>query len=179
MRLLAAAAFFLALAASAAAAAQPDPEGLVLRQSDMPRGYSLDRDESGLRTNALEAKEYPQLRSKFGAWRRIVGYQVEYERDDETIGSRADLFRGRSGPQSMLVWFRKELRKSTLPARATKLELGDEAWLYRWKLAGDQFGLIVWRFRTVFALVGASELRTARTIALARTQQRRIAAAVG
>jgi hypothetical protein len=57
-----------AVFAAAAGAAKLDPKALVLRQGDLPAGYSLDRAESGLRTNQTEGREYPQLRAKFRAW---------------------------------------------------------------------------------------------------------------
>jgi Ni/Co efflux regulator RcnB len=179
VRVLVAAACFLAVTATAAATAQPDPADLVLRRGDVPRGYALDRSESGPRTNAVEARENRELRSKFATWRRITGYQVEFERGDETIGSRVDLFRDRSGPRSMLAWFVKELRGSTqLMELRTKVELGDEALVYRWKLGNDQFSVVAWRYKAAFAVVGAGELGTTRTLALARVQQRRVAAAL-
>jgi hypothetical protein len=74
----------------------------------------------------------------------------------------------------------KELRKSTvLNAQSTDVEIGDKGLLYTWKIPGDRFTVVVWRFRTVFAVVGAGELGKVRTLALARVQQRRIASALG
>jgi hypothetical protein len=56
--------------------------------------------------------------------------------------------------------------------------IGDESLLYRWKLSGDAYTVVVWRFRSVFAVIGGEDLGTQRMLTLARVQQRRIAAAL-
>jgi hypothetical protein len=165
--------------AAAAGAAKLDPAALVLRQGDLPAGYRLDRAESGLRTNEIEGREHPELRAKFRAWGRVTGYQAAFEHGDAMVGSRADVFRSRVGPSNFLEWFVQELRKSTqLALQPVKAGLGDESLVYRWKLGGDNYTVVVWRFRGVFALVGAERMTRDRVLALARTQHRRIVAAL-
>lgn len=51
------------LVAVPASAADVDPQLLVVRQADVPARFQLDRDESGVRTNAREAKSGPEARA--------------------------------------------------------------------------------------------------------------------
>jgi hypothetical protein len=83
------------------------------------------------------------------------------------------------GPRNFLEWFIQELRKSTqLALQPVKAGLGDESLVYRWKLGRDEYSILVWRFRRVFAVIGGEDLGTRRMLTLARVQQRRIAAAL-
>ena len=75
-----------ALLVSPALAAEVDPEALVLGERDVPKGFRIDRSESGVRTNALEAKEHPESRAPFQRMRRVIGYQALYARGSR--GSR-------------------------------------------------------------------------------------------
>lgn len=71
--LLAAVAF---AAAIPTAAAGPDPRALVVAPADVPAGFRLVPDESGLRTNAQEAKDFPESRPYYRRWKRVTGYQA-------------------------------------------------------------------------------------------------------
>jgi hypothetical protein len=57
-----------------ASAASVDPKALVIRPSDVPAGYVLQRSESGLRTNEQEAKESPEAARVFRRFGRVTGY---------------------------------------------------------------------------------------------------------
>jgi hypothetical protein len=160
-----------------ASAADVDPRALVVRPSDVPAGFRVDRDESGLRSNELEAKEYPQTRALFARLGRVTGYQVAFERGDASIDARSDLFRTTTGARKLLAWVDDEYRKSGVRAqRRASLDIGDEGWVISGGMVPG-LTLVFWRHGRVFSgLVGLS-LPRERTIVLARTQQRRIAAA--
>src|SRR4029450_5282211 len=74
-----------------------DPARLVLRQSDVPSTYRLNRDKSGARTTKIDSVDSPELKTKYPAWGRLVGYQVTFEKASDSIVSRADLFRTGTG----------------------------------------------------------------------------------
>jgi hypothetical protein len=101
MRLASAAVAVLALAliATPASAAQIDPAELVLREADIPVGFELNREESGIRSNGTEIKEYPEARVLV-RWGRLTGYQAAYTRKTRKLAlvyARADVFRGTDG----------------------------------------------------------------------------------
>ena len=75
--LLAVVACFL-VATVSAAAAQVDPQLLVLRQADVPAGFALDREQSGVRTNESESKGDRRLPGLLRRWGRVTGYETEY-----------------------------------------------------------------------------------------------------
>jgi hypothetical protein len=155
-----------------------DPSRLVLRQADVPAGFRLDRDESGIRSNEREAKNDPRLPGLFVRWGRLTGYEAVFDRGAATIESRVDVCRRPEGAHMLLLWFDRELRKAS-PAslRRSPARIGAEGWVYRGKLP-VAFTLVVWRNRTAFAGVFATGVSRERTLALARAQQRRIAAAL-
>lgn len=177
-RLILAAAAAAVAAVVPLASAAPSPQELVLRQADVPAGFRLDPAESGVRSNAREIEASPQLRPLFARWNRVTGYEATFERkgDSSEISARADLFRRAAGARSLLVWFDRELRKaSPVPLRRTAVPIGAGGWAY----TGTAVTLVVWRSGRVFAGVsGEGAVTKARTLALARMQQRRIAAAL-
>jgi hypothetical protein len=160
-----------------ASAADVDPRALVVQPADVPTGFRVDRDESGLRSNELEAKEYPQTRAVFARLGRVTGYQVAFVRGDASIEARSDLFRTTTGARKMLAWVDLEYRKSGVRGqRRAALDIGDEGWVI-W--AGKDLGLtlVFWRHGRVFSGLLGHLIPRERTIALAHSQQRRIAAA--
>jgi hypothetical protein len=151
----------------------------VLRQADVPPSYHLNREKSGVRTLAQDTREFPQLRTKYRAWGHLAAYQVEFDRVDDDIASRVDLLRGRAGARGMLEWFLREAnRQSQLHIRPRAFRLGDEGMLYWWKFHREEFTIVLWRSGRAFSLVGGGGLGQRAVIALARTQQRRIVAAL-
>lgn len=161
----------------AAAAAGLDPSALVLQRADVPAGFRVDRAQTGLRTNAREAQFGPQLPALFRRWGRLTGYQVEFDRDGQTIASRVDVFRSASGAAEFLVWYEREARKGggLSGLRRSRLALGDGGWLYRSPLRAP-FAVAIWREGRVFAGAVVSGLPPERLLGLARAQQRRIEA---
>ena len=171
----------LALLAVPASAAQIDPAEFVLRLAEVPVGFELDREESGLRSNELEVKENPEIRVVV-RWGRVTGYQAAYTRrtrNPGTIESRADLFNGATGARKLLVWVDSELRKSGFAGqKRARVDLGSEGWVHWAGGSGLDLSVVVWRQGRVFAGVMALGLTKDRTLALARVQQRRIVAAL-
>jgi hypothetical protein len=173
MRLLPALAL-VALAVLPSALAVSGPSALVLRPADVPAGFRLDPDESGLRTNALEAREFPASRKPFRRWQRVTGYQAKYRKGDASIEARADVFRAPTGAEKCLAWVVSELRKSGISGqRLERFRIGDKGWIF-W---AGRWTLLVWRQGAVFSGVHGDGLSKARVVELARSQQRRIVAA--
>jgi hypothetical protein len=171
--------FVLALwVVAAAGAATVDPSALVLRASDVPRAYTLDRTESGLRTNEQETRNEPELRKLYQRTRRVTGYEVEYVNRGNEIGARVDLFRGADGARAVLQWFGAEMRKAGIKGlMQTRGSIGDESWVYSARSPAP-FAIVAWRYGRAFSGVAATGLNKARVLELARVQQRRIAAAL-
>lgn len=181
MRLASATVAVLALATTPASAAQIDPAELVLRKADVPVGFELDREESGIRSNAMETKEYPEARVLV-RWGRLTGYQAVYTRKTRKLAlvhSRADVFRGSDGARNLLAWADREYRRAgvALQKRA-RVDIGAEGWVHWATGTGLDLSVVVWRQGRVFAGVMALGLTKDSTLALARAQQRRIATAL-
>jgi hypothetical protein len=166
----------LAIAALAvpASAAGVDPARLVLQRSDVPAGFRLDRDKSGPRTNAAAAQSNPALRSLFARAERTGGYVAEYQRGDLNITSRADLFRRREGAGMLFTYFDRVMRNQGVIRN--KVEVGTEARIY--SAPALELALIAWRRGRVFASLATTGLPRAKALALAHTQDRRIAKAL-
>jgi hypothetical protein len=183
MRLLSAttlaATIVLALAVPASTA-EVNPKLLVLQQADVPPGFALDRDDSGLRSNEREAKGDGRLRDLIRRWERTTGYEAEYDRRESSISSRADVFRTSEGANLLLAFIDREMQKSGAPGmRRSPVGVGARGWLYGAKPVSSSFNLVIWRHDRVFAGVAVFGLPHPKVLALARAQQRRIAAALG
>jgi hypothetical protein len=160
-------------------AAGIDPQALVVARADVPRGFRIDASDSGVRTNELEARQYPETRPLFERWRRITGYQVVYSRRDARILARADLFRAAEGARKLVARIDLEFRRSGVGGvKRSATTMGSGGWLYTANATGG-YTVVAWRYRRVAAAVIGMGLTTKRTVALARAQQRRIAAALG
>lgn len=169
------------LLAVPAGAASVDPKTLVLARSDLPAGYRLARDESGLRTNEQESKDSREARELVVRSGRLTGYEATWGKPGTMAQSRADLCRRPSGARILFDFVVQEMRKSGIKGlRRAPAGIGAESWLYS---GGDSqasgFALVVWRYERVFAgIVGIGLTRTF-ALELARKQQRRIAHALG
>jgi hypothetical protein len=168
-----------ALAQSAGAAAV-DPARLVLRQPDVPGTYRLNARESGARTPGQDSVGFPGLKAKYRSWGHLAGYQIRFDKGDDSIVSRADVFRGRSGSRQMFAWFLAETQQQNtrIHLHPSALVLGDEGIVYTFAGGGVHFAVASWRYRRVFSLVGGAGLPQTKVLALARTQQRRVASAL-
>ena len=163
-----------------ASAASIDPQALVIARSDLPAGFRLDPKESGLRSNELEAKESPETRTRFKRWRRVTGYQAKYLRGSSEIEVRVDVFRGADGARKLLEWVDLELRKAGFTGqKRSRAGFGSEGWVHWVSSPSLRFTIVVWRHRRVFAGVMGRGISRDRTLALARAQQRLMAAGLG
>ena len=107
---------------------------------------------------------------------RLTGYEVAYDRDGAGIEARADVFRRALGARILFEWYDRELSKSGLRGlRRAAIRVGTAGWVYSGPNPSP-FTLVVWRYDRVFAGVVTFGLTRTRTIALARAQQRRMAA---
>ena len=163
-----------------AAAATVDPKQLVLAPTDVPAGFRLDRAETGIRTNELEAKEYPETRAPFRRWRRVIGYQASYRgKDASRIEARADLFRDAAGARQLQDWADREYRRSGISGlRRSHAGVGAGGVVF-WGGGHAGHAFVLWRYGRVWAGIAGIGLGKERTLALARAQQRRIAAVLG
>ncbi len=176
MRLLVAIAAVL-LVAVPASAAEVDPKQLVLRQADVPAGFQLDPDESGVRTNAREAKSGPEARALIARAGRVTGYEASWSKESITFESRADLCERSAGARVVFDYIEHEMKLAGIKGlRREAAGIGTESWVY-W--AGQRgFTLVAWRYDRVFAGIVGLGLTKSQALALARVQQRRIAAAL-
>ena len=161
-----------------AAAAEVDPKALVLAPSDLPRGFVLDREESGLRTNADEAKDGREARELIVRTGRVTGYEVTWSKRGATLDSRADLCRRAAGARVLLDFVEEGMQKSGIAGlRRAPASVGAESWIY-FGSRPVAFTLVAWRYERVFAGIVAVGLTNAKTLELARKQQRRIVTAL-
>jgi len=168
---------FVAVPVSAGAV---DPQALVLAKADVPAGFRVDPKETGLRSNDVEAQEFPATRSLFTRWKRVTGYQARYLRGSSTIEARVDLFRGADGARRMFEYVDLEARKAGLKGqKRARVGIGAEGWVHWVSSPTWKFNLVVWRHQRAFAGVMGSGISRDRTLALARAQQRRLAAVLG
>ena len=171
----------LLVAAGSASGAAPSPQALVLQQADVPAGFRFDAVESRVQSNASLADGDPESRTIIARSGRLTGYEAVFEKKDGTlIESRADLFRSPAGARILLDWFDREVKKEG----ATKLtrdvvDIGAGGWFFTHRDASVRFTLGVWRHDRVVAYILAFGPRTKQVLALARAQQRRIAATLG
>ena len=176
VRPLAVLVFVVLAAALPAGAATVDPKALVVGRADVPTGFRVDPDETGLRTNELEAREHPETRPLFRRLGRVTGYQARYENAaDASIEARVDLFRNANGAHGLHRWVVREMARSGIKGVVSKrLRLGSEGRMYSSKL----FVILYWRSGRAWSALAGFGVGESKTLAAARAQQRRIAAAL-
>jgi hypothetical protein len=158
-----------------ASAARVDPKRLVLQQRDVPAGFRLDLTKSGVLTNAEVADPSdPTFMARAG---RVTGYFVQYVHPLTGAGlqSQVDLFRKPGGARMMLARVHESWMRLANGDPWGRVRIGDEGWYF----GGLADTAVYWRDGRAVGLVLGISLSKARTIALARKQQRRIAAALG
>ena len=181
MRITLATVLALGLLVVAAAHGALAPRSLVLTTRDVPRGFVLDRDDTGVETNdELAAQSAEDLR-RLRRMGRVTGYTASWDQDrrQASLVSRVDVFRRSSGARSMLDLYVRELDRSGIKGLGRRsAPLGGGGWIW----AGGQeseVAFVAWRHGRVFAYVAAWGLTGDRVLSLARAQGRRIAAALG
>lgn len=174
MRLVTAVAVAAATLVVPASAAEVDPKALVLQQRDVPAGFRLDDAKSGVLANEeVRASDDPAFIGRSG---RITGYLVQYAQREHGIGlqSRVDLFRRSAGARMMLARVHRSWQRLAPTDPSGRARIGDEGWVF----GGPVDTIVFWRSGRAFALVLGVNLTKKPTLALARIQQRRIAAAL-
>jgi hypothetical protein len=174
----------LAVAVSAAVAvpalaAGIDPADLVLRQADVPAGFRVDRDDTGVQKNPAAFVGNREARALAARSGRVTGYEAKFDGDAAAIYSRADVFKTSAGARMVLRFFDREMRRSGIRGlKRSPSSIGAEAWVYGGR-SPAMFTVVVWRHGRVWAGAAGMGVSRATTLALARAQERRIAAALG
>jgi hypothetical protein len=144
----------------------------------VPSTFRLNERQSGLRTIAQDSASYPALKTRYASWGHLAGFQIRFDQGDRSIVSRADVLRGRAGARGMFAWCVGEIRRQGVRSlRPTALTIGDEGAAYTLSDGGIRVTVVAWRFGRVFSVVGGDGVARARVLALARTQQQRVARA--
>ena len=184
MRALAATFGLAVVLAVPAGAAAVDPKTLVLRQADVPAGFRLLPDQSGIRSNREIATAGSEHRRQLERSGRVSGFfrlwQGQAPGVFVLVGSAADLCRDARGASVWLAWLdtRARLQTARTKLRRQVVRIGDEGWAYSSARLGGT-ALVGRRRGRVVALVSTSGLGLGRALDLARRQQRRIAAVLG
>jgi hypothetical protein len=163
------------LCAVPASAAPVDPRALVLQRSDVPVEFRLDPARSGVVSNSeVPTPDDPSFVARAG---RTTGYFVQYVLPGAGSGlqSQVDLFRKPGGARMMLARVHESWLKLANGDQWGRVRIGNEGWFF----GGQVDTAVYWRHGRAAALVLGINLNKKRTIALARKQQRRIAAALG
>lgn len=163
------------LCALPASAARVDPKGLVLQRSDVPVGFRLDPARSGVVPNPeFRTPDDPSFAARAG---RVTGYFVQYVQPGAGSGlqSQVDLFRKPGGARMMLARVHEGWLKLARGDPWGSVRIGNGGWFF----GGQVDTAVYWRHGRAVGLVLGINLSKSRTIALARKQQRRIAAALG
>jgi len=167
--------------AATASSATVDPRLLVLRRADVPAGFKPHR--SDVLTNAEESAGQPKVAAFFRRTGRITGFETVFEtegdRNGPSIESRAELFRRAAGARNFLLGFDSEMKLSGVRGlRRTPANIGAQGWVYSVD-SSSGYTLVAWRYGRIVGGVLGLDISRPRTVALARAQQRRIAAALG
>jgi hypothetical protein len=175
-----------AILATVASASTVDTRLLVLQETDVPSGFSVDRHSSRYWPNSALARSSPQVRKLLTSSGRMSGYTATYENGTPAIVSAAHLFR--KGGGAHMFYAGEDAQQQALNAERVKrgdhayrhepFALGDEALLYR-STQTPKVVLVLWRSGRVVGAVTTWGLGRDRTVALAQVQQRRIAKTLG
>ena len=169
---------FVSLAVAVpSSAASVSPKLYVLSQAEVPSGYFFDKDNSLLLSKASvdrASNEESRLLRRLGFLGAYLGTYVNTSPPKwRFVHSGAFIFRGATGASELVRTWRTK-GPTPFSGRAERIELGDEAWLYKDMTEGGS--ALVWRHGRVVAYVSCTEMANHRELALrlARKQQRRI-----
>jgi hypothetical protein len=131
----------------------------------LPSGYRLDRSQSFVYSNRLFTADYA---ARLG---RVTGYIAKYHGQPRGfMRSRVDVFRRGAGARQLL----HDLDDAYRSRGRQKAGLGAEGWVY----SSGVWAMVIWRHGRLLGLIDSWGLGKAQTLALARLQQRRMAAAL-
>jgi hypothetical protein len=152
----------LALAAPASAS-ELDPRTVVLRTTDVPSGYRQEARQTGFFTNAEFSAHYA---ARLG---RMTGFVATFRRGGGgSLRSRVDVFRRPAGARTLL----RDLDDAYRSRGRRRAGVGVEGWTY----SSGAWAMVVWRHERLLGAIDSWGLGEQRALALARTQQRRMAA---
>jgi hypothetical protein len=167
-----------------ASATVVDPRALVLRNSDVPNGFAVDRENSRATTNGYYVRNgLGKLVARTG---RITGYRRLFRHRDsrvKVVQAGVDVFRTPDGAQQMLARHDAEQRRHNAKRGLIKsygresARIGPSSWVY-WSGYPGYYVLVVWSTGRALGYVTSWELGKRATLSLARTQQRRMAASI-
>jgi len=183
------------VAVAGVALASTAPQQLVLRLSDLPAGFSVDRKETGPRSNAVVARETTSTLAQLTAWGRIGGYQATFTREPTLRGllagslqvqSIASVYRTTRGSAASFVHTRTACRKAPFKQLSIGGRLGHEAAYCsaQRQSAGQKIAVyvFVWRRDSISAAVLLAGLAgvvdPTEAVALGRKQDARMVAAL-
>ena len=169
------------------ASAEIDPKALVLAEVDLPAGFRLNQAESYVVSNARFVRAVPANQKLVARSGRVTGYLARYDKGSgrqlRTIQSLVHEFGSREGARTFLLWIDAEQRRRNAKrgvllrdGRATT-PIGDQSWVY-WSGYPGYYTMVTWRQARFLGIVASWGSGREPTLALARVQQRRIAAAV-
>lgn len=192
---LAALAVAASITATNASARSIAPQQLVLRLTDLPAGFALDRKQTGPRSNAAVARDTSSTLSQLKRWGRIGGYQATFTREPTLRGllagslevqSLASVYRTARGAAASFVQSRTVCKKSPFTRLSIGARLGHGA-VYcsmQQRRSGQKITvyLLAWRRGSVTAaiLLGglAGVVDPTEAVTLAHKQDARIARAL-
>ena len=161
-------------------AASVSPKLFALSETDVPKGYFFDKDNSLLLSKAT----IDRASNEEARFLRSIGFEGAYlgtylntsPPKWRFVHSGAFVFRAEKGASAFVRTARKHGLTPFTTGRGERIQLGDEAWLSQ-ATAADETA-VAWRQGRVVAYVSCTEMAKHRslTLALARKQQHRIVA---
>lgn len=166
----------------------PDPKDLVAQLSDLPTGYSIDRDETG----PLSLKEALEDRTPEEAVlikaERVSGYDISFQSPNlRVIACRVVVYRSSDGADRIFDLgndqFIEKAREQGGTAEQASIEekLGDETVAFTFESKSASVFVVAWREDSILALCTSGGLIAtdpSETVRVSQAQQERIAAAL-
>lgn len=167
----------------------PDPQNLVPELSDLPTGYSIDRQNTGARTLAEALRNTTPEQAAVIKRERVDGYEVTYESPNlRVITCSATVYRSSEGAEEIFRMGVERLPEAarkegeTFERASIDESIGEETAAFNGEAQGASVFVVVWRDRNVIGLCGGGGLVATdptETIRVAHAQQGRIAEALG
>jgi hypothetical protein len=164
------------IAVATASAASLDPRVLVLQRGDLAGDGWIPSANNGYRTAGQAAQGAPPGTSarfvKYG-FRR--GYDATFGAPTALVGSTAYVFATAAGAKRALGIYRETAPAGTKPIAFARV--GEESLGFR-AIKKPRLTALVWRNGPVLSILFTGGLYDRDTLAIAKTQSRRVAAAV-
>jgi hypothetical protein len=158
---------FLVAVSASASASNVDPRALVLRATDVPRDYRLDRRQTSVFTNR-EFGAQPQYAARLD---RVSGYIATYHAGNRgLLRSRADVFQRPAGARLLV----RDLDAAYGSRGRQAVGVGAGGWVY----SSGVWAMVLWRHGRLLGLIETWGLGKKRALAFARLQQSRMGAAL-